>query len=276
MNSASISLPLLSLFLAIIFFILSPKIRKITNTYYFWFTIGIVFFIYEIIGRFGEGFYNAIHYNPDIDDTIVISKGFLLDLCPFIALILPFSLIIDPSRKFASILAPFAIFGGLITLFGEIFPNSDGDVEWTFHYIFIGNSPNEMYFMIHFINLFLGIFVLANVPKLGWKGNIYCAIFILVYFGYVFVIVAIFDCLYNTTGVTGYDWLPGGEYGSVAQILGLSFPTVMYVAYFLITLFIVSVIWLQTYLMNKKYFCIKYKDKKIVDFYKIKNFIKIY
>jgi hypothetical protein len=43
---------------------------------------------------------------------------------------MPICLIIDPSRRLAAILAPFAIFGGIITLFGEIATNSDGDVSF--------------------------------------------------------------------------------------------------------------------------------------------------
>jgi hypothetical protein len=58
-------------------------------------------------------------------DGIVVSRGLLLDLCPFCAIALPTLMIIDPSRKTLRIIAPFAIFGGLITLFGGISTGED-------------------------------------------------------------------------------------------------------------------------------------------------------
>jgi hypothetical protein len=61
----------------------------------------------------------------DYPDTVV-SKGMLLDLCPFVAIAMPVLMIVDPSRKLLTIIAPYAIFGGMITLFGElIFTDED-------------------------------------------------------------------------------------------------------------------------------------------------------
>jgi hypothetical protein len=73
---------------------------------------------------------------------------------------------IDPTRKFAKIIAPFALFGGLITILGGIgdeFQDSDVSV-W--RYIFVGDSLNPMYFMMHYINVLVGALVLVSVPKM--------------------------------------------------------------------------------------------------------------
>jgi hypothetical protein len=71
-----------------------------------------------MIGRFGEGFKDFLQGNNM--ESIVVSRGLLLDLCPFCAISLPTLMIIDPTRKSLRVVAPFAIFGGLITLFGGI------------------------------------------------------------------------------------------------------------------------------------------------------------
>jgi hypothetical protein len=156
-------------------------------------------------GRFYNDFNNLIHYDKNVDDTIIISKGLLLDLCPFCALMLPLCLIIDPTRRLAAVLSPFAIFGGLITLFGEIATNADGDVTLSPTYIFLGIGQNPMYYMIHFINLVLGFFVLANFPRVYLKGFIYMCYFIILYFAYVLIVVAATGTEENVTGVTGND-----------------------------------------------------------------------
>jgi hypothetical protein len=83
--------------------------------------------------------------------------------------------------------------------------NSDGDVEFSTKYIFEGIQPNPIYYMLHVINLVLGMFVLANVPSMKFKGAMYCCVFILLYFMYVIVMINIFKVDYNVTGLTGND-----------------------------------------------------------------------
>jgi len=84
--------------------------------------IGVVLLIYLLLGRFAYDFKHTFDPNSpynELDPTISISKGLLLDLCPFVAFFLPVTMIIDPTRKTTCVLAFYGIFGGLITFFGE-------------------------------------------------------------------------------------------------------------------------------------------------------------
>jgi len=82
--------------------------------------IGIVLLIYLLIGRFAYDFAHTFDSTVySMDSKISISKGLLLDLCPFVAFFLSITMILDPTRKTTCVLAYYGIFGGLITFFGE-------------------------------------------------------------------------------------------------------------------------------------------------------------
>jgi hypothetical protein len=53
------------------------------------------------------------------------SRAFFLDLCPFAAFAICILVAVDPTRKAASIVAPFAILGGLLTIVGGYPFNND-------------------------------------------------------------------------------------------------------------------------------------------------------
>jgi hypothetical protein len=55
-----------------------------------------------IMCRFGSDWANLFKYDSKTDSTIIISKGLLLDMCPFTAFFVCFALIIDPTRKIAT------------------------------------------------------------------------------------------------------------------------------------------------------------------------------
>jgi len=276
--SAGAGLVLIAVIITLILVGVSPLIRKVTNCYFFWAGLGLIFAIYLIIFRLGTDwkYFNSNHY---YDREISISKALLLDLCPFTALMMPVCLVVDPTRKLAAILAPYAIFGGAITLFGEI--TTDPEASWSAQYIFSGIQPNPCYYSMHVINFLLGAFVLVNTPKLGLKGGINCVIFILFYFLYVSLCVSIFGVSKNVTGVTGYDWV-WGEYNIVGEIFKNMFGmtnenSIMFLGYFLATFVIVGIIAGFTLLMNTKYF--KIKDKINYNFiknYNLKFLLKTY
>jgi hypothetical protein len=91
-----------------------------------------------MIGRFYNDM-SAFAQNGN-DSGIGTSRGLLLDICPFCAFAICVSIITDPTRKLAKIIAPFALFGGLITILGGIGDElalNDGSIA---HYIFWGDT----------------------------------------------------------------------------------------------------------------------------------------
>jgi hypothetical protein len=91
-----------------------------------------------------------------------------LDLCPFCGFTICLSVVLDPTRKIAKIIAPFAIFGGLITLIGGLGDDYSayGANVSPAHYIFFGDAQNPLYFLLHYINVAIGFLVLVSVPKM--------------------------------------------------------------------------------------------------------------
>jgi hypothetical protein len=83
--------------------------------------------MYQLIFRFFNDFSKVTEAlrKHEYFDSIIFSKGFLLDLCPFCSFCISIALIIDPSRKIANILSYFGIFGGLITYCGGFLINTN-------------------------------------------------------------------------------------------------------------------------------------------------------
>jgi hypothetical protein len=77
-----------------------------------------------------------------------------------------FAIIVDPTRKIAKAIAPFGIFNCLITILGGI---GQDDPQLTASYIFLGNSENPMYFMMHYLMLLVGTLVLVSAPRVSLK-----------------------------------------------------------------------------------------------------------
>ncbi|MBQ4209304.1 DUF5378 family protein [bacterium] len=51
------------------------------------------------------------------EQSIIISKALLLDISPAVGLLLPLSLIFDPSRTFARFICPLSLISGVTTIF---------------------------------------------------------------------------------------------------------------------------------------------------------------
>lgn len=251
-------------------------------SYLLWAFIGLSFLIYFTLFRFYNQWLNLHNYiesgeikNPDLNGiyyhSITISKGLLLDMCPFMALALPVSFIFDKSKKFSSYLSPFCIFGGMITL--PFISLSEPNVDFNLHYIFIGTSANPLYFMIHWFILVFGILALRRNKHANFFDLIYLHLIAAFYFGYIILVSRLLNVQYNVTGTVEKDWTDPylGSYYNVSQIMHLSYPWVMIVSYTLSYIFIVG-LWMcrVCYLkywkkiwINKK-FKIKFFNKKII------------
>lgn len=201
-------------------------IKKVTNSYFFWMVIGAVVTAYLIAFRFRFAWHDLAVAGPldltDYYDAFIFSKALLLDICPFCGLMLPITLMLDPTRYSCRALAPLALIGGLFTILCDI-PTSS-DPEWTFKYIFLGIGDNHCYFMMHALNLILAVGVLLNTPKYGWKGYLIAVGMAGLFYSYVGIMIGATGIRYFVSGLSIWDWIDG-EYSQVAQVLHCS-PTV--------------------------------------------------
>ena len=103
------------------------------------------------------------------DDSIVISKAFMLDVCPFAAIGMCASLVFDPTRKVARSLAPIALIGGAITVCSVAFDDTI-QATLTAQFIFIGAPGDDgmkCYFIMHFLQVVFAVGVMLNTPRNG-------------------------------------------------------------------------------------------------------------
>lgn len=218
--------------------------KKIYSHYLFWIIPNILFFSYFIIFRFIEDWIsfseillNNNHLNAgNFYYSITYSKALLLDLCPFIALVLPILLTVFRKRNIANVIAPFAIFGGFITLFGGVL--FDDNARFNIEYIFFGYKNNEIYFFMHSYLLIYGVLVLATCENNKFIYILWSHIFALLYFLYILTLSKLLKVNWNVTGIVGNDWLPGGQYHIISNILKLKFPYILLVSFLLAYLFI--------------------------------------
>lgn len=198
-------------------------VKKITNCYFFWLVIGTFWFIWLVVFRFGPDWSRYCNYkiiDPGAyQDSIVISKAFLLDACPFAALAICVALMFDPTRKAARAIAPISLLGGCITIFSLAF-DSDVGAELTAKFIFIGDSDNKCYFIMHFLMIVLSVGVMLNTPRYGWKGMLLSFMIGVLYYSYVGVVMAISGCAWNVSGLSINDWT-SGEYHMVSEIFNI-------------------------------------------------------
>ena len=124
--------------------------RKVTNCYFFWLAIAALSLGWLLANRFVPDWIKYIT-NKEHDD-ITISRAFLLDACPFSALAMCVSLIVDPSRKMARLFSPLAIIGGSITIVSLSFDQTIG-AEMSAEFIFYGFYPNKCYYALYSIGI---------------------------------------------------------------------------------------------------------------------------
>lgn len=228
--------------------------KKIKNNYWFWSIPSLFFLIYFIVLRFYDAWSNLNQYldingsiwlrkkNLTYYDSIVVSKALLLDLCPFVALALPFSLIVDKSRRIAQAISPFCILGGAVTI--PFIATSDPSAEISAKFLFLGNAPNQIFFIMHLYVIVCGTMVLSNSRNRTWWNLLDCHIFAALYFGYVCFVSYTTNTTWNVTGINENDWTIGayrGEYSEVSNILNLKWPNVMIVSFVMAYVFVVGI-----------------------------------
>ena len=252
--------------MTVLFF--NPFFNKVFNNYYAMASLGIVFFIYFWVIRYQEDVMNLINgtsfvngeFNSGLDGNISnvkISKVFLLDLCPFVAVAFSFLLTFDRNRNVLKIISPLAFFGGCITIFGQVmwddvgasnnfYPISNG---WDFIF------GNEAYFLMHFYSTIIALIIFVNSKGFGWKGLLGSLIFPLAYFAYVMIFVTQFGVTKNATGLVAGDWMPGGQYYVVSTMFnGMAFPYITVLCYTLVAVYVYLIIfWRNILIFDNKW-----------------------
>lgn len=246
--------------------------RKEWISYGFWVIIGISFLTYFISYRFYNQWVDLHDYlsNPDsynltdYSRSIILSKGFLLDMCPFMSLCLSFSFIVDKSKKFSSYLSPFCILGGLITL--PFIPYNEPNEPFDANYIFIGTQANPLYFMMHYYLVVFGILAFRRNKNKTWFDIIWLHVVAIVYFSYIIIVSRIYNVQYNVTGTVSNDWMDpiyGSWYG-FTEIFKLDFPTSMIVGYSLGYCFITG-LWISNKVINNLILNFRKRNSKKVN-----------
>lgn len=232
-------------------------IKKVTNCYFFWAAIGAFWFIWLCVFRFGPDWvrYSDWHIvSPgSYEDSFVISKAFLLDVCPFAVIGMCISLMADPSRKAARALAPISLIGGAITVVSIAFDESVG-AQLTAQFIFIGDDVNKCYFIMHFLQVVLAVGVMLNTPKNGWKGTLATFGTIVGYYCYVGIVMAATGCRWNVSGLSYNDWSPEGEYHFVAEIFNIPYKVCPYIGIPFLILVGCGIIALKDYVFSRGWF----------------------
>ena len=191
------------------------------------------------------------------EQSIIISKALLLDISPAVGLLLPFSLIFDPSRTFARFICPLALISGSTTIFIQMpFDNNfvkELDFQWTAKWIFIGGEGNEIYFLLHVINFLLPISIYLNTPKGKLLFFVLGSfIFTLSFYFYVFLCKTITGCQWNISGLGKNDWCDEhGEYNAVVSITKLPVVICILIVYILLFVFIFFFCYIKYSLTNK-------------------------
>ncbi|BAC44217.1 hypothetical protein D8X55_00785 [Malacoplasma penetrans] len=248
--------------------------KRLVNNYWFWAIPSLLFLIYFIVFRFYGAWRdlnqflqtNSIWLGNELnyEDSIIVSKALLLDMCPFVAIALPVSLILDKTRRIANAISPFAILGAGITI--PFIAYSDPEAAISFKYFFVGGFL-PIYFFMHLYLLTYGVMVFSNSRNRKWIHLLDCHIFAAIFFGYVCFVSFTTKTVWNVTGINANDWESSlGEYNMVSQIFNLPFPSVMVISFLLAYIFVVSIVSINIYWKKKHQ-----KDFKVIKLKYLKN-----
>jgi hypothetical protein len=124
MNTQGFILFIFSICAAGILILIYPKyLHRYFQKYLIVLILGAITLAYVFFGRFLPIFIELIDPKnaPDPKIQTRVSNMLSLDMCPFMALCFPLLMILDKKRKYLIIMAPFAFFGGAISIFGASF-----------------------------------------------------------------------------------------------------------------------------------------------------------
>lgn len=203
--------------------------------------------------------------------SFVFSNILFTPLCQFLSVVFPLSIIFSYKKDFVSYIAPWALLGGLITMYGGIV--ADPSVHVTIQLIFY---DQQMFFVYHLYLLTVGTAWVTYNSRYSLNGIFGMYVFIAVYVAIVLILAYSFDIKYFTTGMTELDYSISGSYEIVPDVLhntNFNFPvsaTLMILLFTTVINILISIKNLSHYYFQKK--CnLLYRDSFFND---IKNLFK--
>lgn len=223
-------------------------------------TFSLIYFIIarwskEIIDCINDNYTNVEEVKNNALQSIVISKAYLLDMCPFLMMLLSSCSILKITQKYATIIAPIGFWTSLATL---VFAIGTDPSTLTVQYVFLGYYPNLMFFMMHYLLMILSQIIMMTTHKYKNWWMVVAIFTILIYITYIFVIKYITGVNWNLTGLTENDWITTyyliGEYEELGNYFNLSYPTAPVFLFGVSTIFIILFIQINNllhYFLNR-------------------------
>ncbi|QGZ97395.1 hypothetical protein GE118_01125 [Mycoplasma sp. NEAQ87857] len=157
------------------------------------------------------------------EDTITmfrsytLSKSLFMDLCPFFSIALCVSMILDKTKRWAFLVSPFCILGGLIVM--PLIATIEKDQYFTPKWVFVGTNENRLYFLMHWFLIVFGSLAFVNFKNIVYKKDLLAIhIIALIFFAYVIFNAYVLNIDQNVTGVKIKDWYEG-DYKGVRKLL---------------------------------------------------------
>lgn len=121
------------------------------------------------------------------------------------SILLPLSLIFDKTRNVAKVFSLFGLLGGLVTIFSNLIFVKEINVN-IFQFIFIGESPNYLFFFSRYFIALLSLIVLSNSKKFTKWSVLGTILFLFLFISYILIVSNSLLIKCNTTGLTEGDW----------------------------------------------------------------------
>lgn len=226
----------------------------LTKKYYYLAFISLFIIVYFLIFRYipdlqyliKKHIYDLKNINT-YQYSFYFSKALLLDMCPLLTFLIPFTLILDKSKNIAKCLAPVGLIGAVITLFGGVILDQDDTIknlEWKdfYKYLFLGiandESSNRIYFLMHLFLLCISLLTLLNAKQYTKWSIIGTIIFFIGYLIYAIVLIKTLSITNNVSGLVKEDWygIYYNQYGAVYNFLPISFPGIVIFWYFIVAI----------------------------------------
>jgi len=266
---------------SMLFLICIQKILiKFSKKRLFFLLIGLFALIYFIAARYVWDVKELINFDStkfqgsqlDYSRSVRFSKVLLLDMCPLSIVLLSFGMIFDKTKNIAKVIAPVAIIGGLITIFGSILfmEKSEVDGITVERYIFLGTDENRIFFLMHYLLCVNATIVLIYSKRFRLKSFFGTSAFYVLFLAYELIIIKYLHITNNATGLVVGDWVgPVGwycEYGKMYEIWKLPFPAIVIFWYFIALLGNFIICLLKNFFTKDKNLIIKKENIKYFKF----------
>lgn len=185
-----------------------------------YFIIALIIILYFFV-RWTPALINVIKYNlfnqlPSEFRSANISILLMLDLCSFLGILLPITLLIDKNKKFVPAVAVLSVLGGFATMFFTV-PEMY-NVPFNAKLFFIGNlnigdgSHDEpLMFLMHYWMICIGLNVIVWRSKITLWDTFKVVILILSYLAYILAISRGFNIQTHVTAVVQGDFVKLNE-----------------------------------------------------------------